>query len=203
MKFESWMIGLIPFACYFTFLLIIFVYLFFKVFEKQFYWLFGWIIIRPIRWFFFRQISASFGARWWFEKNDMWPYYGKKYRAPNFHWWILYKTIFNFFCWLDNEAWRPFCDWTGGWRRTYPFIAKVIHKIGKITTGATIYGMQCYHCASDAGCQVELSDDETGKYFKLTDSWTEGTENGTDYRFRGITTCPKCGYQAEYEDGSL
>jgi len=38
---------------------------------------------------------------------------------------------------------------------------------------------------------------------ELEEAWTEGTQEGTDHRFRGITTCPKCGFKAEYEDGSL
>lgn len=162
------------------------------------YQLRGWLLIKPLRWAFHRMICTSYGFRIVPRKDEFWGW-----QMPNIHWWILYKTVFRFFLWLDLEAWRYFCDWTGGWRQTYPLIARIIHKVGKSTAGYVISGGECYHCAADEGCQVELSQDETGKAFKLIESWSEGTQDGTDHRFRGITTCPKCGYQSEYEDGSL
>jgi hypothetical protein len=161
------------------------------------YKIYGWLIIRPIRYFFSNMICAAYGPRWWFEKCEWEP---GTYYWPNVHWWLLYKTVFRFFRWVYYEGWRHLCQWDRG-RLTYPLVAKIIHRIGQTTAGYAIGGGQCYHCGSPEGCQVELSDSD--KYFQLTDSWTEGTQEGTDYRFKGITTCPKCGYQAEYEDGSL
>jgi hypothetical protein len=142
---------------------------------------------------------GSFDIRWWPEYDEIW----EKWKLPNIHWWILYNTIFKFFKWLYYEAWRVFCDWTGGYRRTFPLIARIIQRIGSTTAGYVIIGGECYHCASREGCQYDLSEDETGENFKLINTWTVGTEYGTDYRFCGITICPKCGHQSEYEDGSL
>jgi len=136
--------------------------------------------------------------RWKIEKHE---YFG--WTFPNIHWWLLYLTVFRFFKWLNYDAWRPFCDWTGGYRRTFPFMARIIHRIGATTSGYAIGGGQCFHCGSEEGDQVELSQDDTGKYFKLERSWSEGTMDGTDHRFCGITICPKCGYEDHYEDGSL
>jgi len=79
----------------------------------------------------------------------------------------------------------------------------VVHRIGATTAGYAISGGECYHCSSPEGCQVDLSEDETGTTFILEKTWSEGTQDGTDYRFRGVTICPKCGYRAGYEDGSL
>lgn len=122
---------------------------------------------------------------------------------PNVGWWIGYRTVMPFFRWLNWDAWRYFCDWTGGSRQTYPLIARIIHKIGQTTYGCAAHGGECYHCASDDGDPVDLSSDDTGKTFRLAETWTVGTQNGTDHRFRGTTICPACGYEAEYEDGSL
>jgi hypothetical protein len=167
-----------------------------KPMEKLFY-IYGWIFVRPRRWFFWQMIRASY-LKWKFTKD-----WDNEISWPNIHWWLLYMTIFKFFKWVYYEGWRPFCDWTGGYRRTFPWIARVIHKIGQTTAGYAISGNECFHCGSDAGCQGDLSDDETGRYFKITDAGISSTPNGTDHWFMGITTCPKCGYQSEYSDGSL
>lgn len=166
--------------------------------KKLFFKLYGWVFIRPIRWFF-GQMVRNTSLRLLPEKDDCWGCW----RMPNMHWWALYKTVFKFYKWLYWDAWRVFCDWTGGYRRTYPLIARIIYKIGATTSGYSISGGQCYHCGSEHGNPTELSDDDTGKYFKLLATWTVGTLDGTDHRFRGITTCPICGYKQEYEDGSL
>jgi hypothetical protein len=163
-----------------------------------FYW-YGWFFVRPRRWFFRRILACgSFGLRLVPKREEYWGW-----RWPNLHWWLFYKTVFKFFKWLYWDGWRPFCDWSGGYRRTYPWIARTIHKIGQTTVGYAISGRECYHCASSDGCQVDLSEDETGTTFILKETWSVGTQDGTDHRFRGITICPKCGYRAEYEDGSL
>lgn len=84
-----------------------------------------------------------------------------------------------------------------------PLIARVIKRIGATTAGFTILGGECFHCASPDGDQVELSQDETGKVFKLERTWESYSQDGTDYRFCGTTICPRCGYRSYYEDGSL
>lgn len=157
---------------------------------------YGWIAIRPTRWFFLKMVCNT--SLTVMPKRDLFGW-----RSPNIHWWLMYKTVFKFFSWLNYEAWRPFCDWTGGFRRSYPLAARIIHKIGKTTAGYAISGGQCHHCGSEEGCQVALSEDDTGERFKLVETWETSTPDGTDYCFRGITICPKCGYEAEYEDGSL
>jgi hypothetical protein len=135
---------------------------------------------------------------WLPEWNDCWG----RYDWPNIHWWILYKTVFKFFKWLNYDAWRPFCKW-GRIRLTFPLIARIIQRIGQTTAGYAISGGECFHCSSEKGAPVDLSNDETGIKFILEREWSEGTENGTDYRFCGTTICPVCGYKRYYEDGSL
>lgn len=160
----------------------------------------GWIFVRPRRWFFSRMVMrGSHVIQWLPMRDDCW----NCWILPNIHWWMLDRTIFQFFKWLHYEAWRPFCDWTGGYRRTMPWIARAIKRIGDTTAGYAIHGGECFHCGHPEGCQVELSEDGTGVFFKLEKTWVEGTQNGTDYRFRGKTICPMCGYGATYEDGSL
>lgn len=166
--------------------------------KKRFFKIYGWVVIRPIRWFFWK-MSFNTSLRILPTRDEIW----NRWRMPNVHWWALYKTIFKFCKWLYWDAWRVFCDWTGGFRRTYPLIARIIHNIGATTAGYAICGGQCYHCGSSKGNPVWLSDDETGETFELQDTWTVSTMDGTDYRFRGITICPVCGYRQEYEDGSL
>lgn len=164
------------------------------------YWIYGWIVIRPIRWFFGKLISNSFECRWWFTKRE----YREDYRWPNFHWYFLYKTVFKFFKWLNYTAWRKFCKWQDGYRKTMPWIAKLIKGIGKTTAGYAISGGQCFHCGSPEGNQVLLATEPMyDDYFELKETWDVTTMDGTDHCFRGITTCPKCGYQDTYEDGSL
>ncbi len=158
----------------------------------------GWLFVRPRRWFFGKMIRNCYLQLWW-EKIDYMP----GYYSPNLHWWLMYKTIFKFFKWLDYDAWRTFCTWENGWLKYKPWIARVIYRIGKTTAGWHIDGGECYHCGSIYGDPVDLSDDETGRTFILKDTWIVSTPDGTDYRFRGITICPKCGFKQDYEDGSL
>lgn len=163
---------------------------------KTFWNIFGWIVIRPIRKIMWWATKGSFGLRLWPKKE-----WGE-WKLPNLHYWVLYKTLGNFSTWLYWDAWRVFCDWTGGFRRTYPWPAKLVHSIGK-TLAWCFYGGSCYHCGSFENDPSSLSEDETGTSFKLTDSGTSQTYDGTDHWFRGITTCQKCGYQQEYGDSSL
>ncbi len=163
--------------------------------------IYGWVFVRPRRWLFWRMVAkGSFGLRLIPRKRE---YIGFGRDYPNLHWWILYKTIFNLFSWMYWDAWRLFCDWTGGYRRSYPLIARIIHRIGATTSGYVISGGECFHCASERGCEVDLSEDETGVYFKLEKTWSEGTMDGTDHRFCGTTICPDCGLESYYEAGSL
>jgi hypothetical protein len=143
--------------------------------------------------------KGSFGLRLLPHKEE---YFGWKW--PNLHWWVLYKTIFRFCTWLHYDSWRLFCDWTGGYRCSFPLIARMIKKIGTTTAGFAISGGECFHCGSEAGNPVNLADDETtGTTFILERVWTIDTPDGTDHRFCGTTICPKCGYKDYYEDGSL
>lgn len=166
--------------------------------KKLIRYIYGWVLIRPIRWAFGNMIRNY--ALYWLPKREPWE---DSRRITNIHWWILYRTVFKLCKWMYYDAWRKFCTW-GKYGLTHkPLIARIIHRIGKNTAGYAIRGNQCFHCGHDDGCQCELSSDETGVYFTLIDAYTTATENGKDYQFRGITTCPKCGYKAEYCDGSL
>lgn len=174
---------------------------------KIIWYIYGWIFVRPRRWFFGKMLwKGSFGLRLWFKRNEYWckdfDSFCDKWKWPNLHWWILYKTVFNFCSWLYWDGWRPFCKW-GNVRLTYPPIARMLHCFGLATAGYHISGMQCFHCGSPKGCQVDLSEDDTGKTFILEKSWSISTQDGTDHRFCGTTICPVCGYKQYYEDGSL
>ncbi len=157
----------------------------------------GYIFVRPIRYLFHRMICASCGTRWMPEKHE---FFGWQY--PNFHWRLLYLTVFKFFKWLSWDAWRPFCDWTGGMRRDFPWYARAIKWLGDSTAGMAISGGRCFHCNYVDGDPVDLSEEDS-EYFELIETGTEGTPDGTDHWFRGITTCPRCGWKPEHSDGSL
>lgn len=161
----------------------------------------GWIFVRPIRWFT-RKVSSGTYLRLWPKKCEYYhpEFYPYKYDMPNLHWWALDKTFGRFTRWIYWEWWRPFCDWTGGWRRTYPPIASFIHEVGRFLT-YPYYGGACYHCAAVDADPSELT--ESDETFQLTDSGTSYTPEGTDHWFRGITTCPHCGYKSEFGDSSL
>lgn len=164
---------------------------------------FGYVVIRPIRRVMWWAARGSFGLRLIPKRQGWLPWWHlDEWRFPNPHFWFLYRTIGKLATWMKWDAWRPFCDWTGGWRRTFPWYARLIHRVGNSLSYA-FHGGECYHCASEDGDPVWLADDDTGKTFRLIETWTSATEDGTDHRFRGITTCPRCGYQREYEDGSL
>lgn len=162
------------------------------------FYIYGFIFVRPRRWLFWKMICGSFGLHILPEYDECF----ECWRLPNIHWWLLYKTVFKFFSWLHYDAWRVFCRWDRI-RLTYPLIARIIHRIGETTAGYAISGGECFHCGSIKGCQVDLSSDETGKYFILGKTWTNSSQDGTDYRFCGTTICPVCGYKSYYEDGSL
>ena len=164
---------------------------------KKVRYLLGFLLVRPRRYVFHKMVCATV-PRWLPEKHD---YMGWLY--PNIHWWVLDQTVFRFFKWLYWDGWRPFCDWTGGSRQTYPLIARALHKIGQTTAGFAICGGECYHCGSSGGDPVTLSGDETGEVFRLEGTGSYPTPDGTDHRFWGTTICPSCGYEQRYEDGSL
>lgn len=158
----------------------------------------GWLLVRPRRYLFHRMIAASVQTRWAPEKH---PCGGVRW--PNPHWRLLYLTVFRFFKWLDWEAWRPLCKWEGGLRRTFPWPARVIRRIGATTAGFACRGGECFHCASPDGDPVDLSEDETGTTFILAGTHSLATMDGTDHQFWGTTICPKCGFKKFYWDGSL
>jgi hypothetical protein len=164
---------------------------------KRLRYLLAWILVRPRRWFFRRMVWSCYLRV--LPRRESWG----EWSLPNVHWWLLYKTVFRFFKWLHYDAWRPFCDWNGGIRQTMPWPARLIKRIGGTTAGEAISGWECYHCAAVEGCQLKLSEDETGRFFKDVKSWTSATMDGTDHRFSGTTVCPKCGYENYFEDGSL
>lgn len=165
--------------------------------KKSFRYGLGWFFVRPRRWLFWRMVGSCY-VRWLPEHDD---YFG--WKMPNVHWWILYITVFKFFCWLHYDAWRPLCTWKDGWLHHTPCYAEWIQRIGQTTAGSAISGGECFHCASKDGNQVDLADDETGMTFILTDSGTTGTQDGTDHWFCGITICPRCGFRSDYRDSSL
>ena len=164
---------------------------------KKARWLISWITVRPRRWLFGRMVwNSTLHLRC---KKDwdgvlIW---------PNLHWWILYHILFRFFDWLYDDAWRYLCKWDERSLIHEPWYAAAIRRIGQTTAGYAVSGYECFHCASRDGCQVELSNDDTGARFRVLETWSVATMDGTDHRFRGITICPKCGYENEYEDGSL
>lgn len=161
----------------------------------------SFLTVRPVRWFFRKMISASY-LRAFPEKSEW-----QGWRMPNVHWWLLYKTVFKFFVWVNYKAWRPFCNWKGGYSRSFPLIARVIKWCGESTAGYAISGYRCYHCNSEDGCQVDISEmqDRSGysPYVRNLKTWSVSTMDGTDHCFSCITVCPKCGYKRHYEDGSL
>lgn len=162
----------------------------------------AFITVRPVRKLFWKMIANT--ELRLIPKEREWD---GSWRLPNVHWWILYKTVFSFFKWVHRDAWRPFCDWTGGWRQTFPPIARIVKWFGDSTAGYAISGGRCFHCNHEDGCQVSISDygDSSGysPFVRNVESWSVGTMDGTDYRFSCTTVCPKCGFKSEYEDGSL
>lgn len=157
--------------------------------------LYGWVFVRPRRRLFSRMVWASCPQL--FAVREPWGVC-----ADNAHWWPLYIAVFQFFKWLYYDAWRPFCKWDK-WLIHKPWYAALIQRIGATTAGYAIGGGECFHCASKDGDPVDLSDDDTGTTFRLLETWSVPTGEGTDHRFRGITICPVCGYEDEFEDGSL
>ena len=160
-------------------------------------YLLAWVLIRPRRWAFHRMMwhdrPLGFRRRW-----------DGRLLLPNCGWWLLHLTLWRFFRWLYWDGWRPLCRWGERQRLTYPWYAQVVHRVGATTAGHALSGSgECYHCAHPDGCAVELSDDETGRTFELEGQGVYPSQDGTDYRFWGTTICPRCGYRARYEDGSL
>lgn len=157
---------------------------------------YGWVFVRPRRWLFWRMVWNTHPI--WYPQRR----YGR-WRMPNIHWWVGYKTIFRLFDWLHWSGWRIFCTWEDGWLKHEPLISRIMHRIGQGTAGFAVCGGECFHCGSLDGDPVELADDETGSTFILKEVWTCSTPDGTDHRFNGITICPKCGFRRYYEGGSL
>ena len=162
----------------------------------QVMYLYGWLIVRPRRWFFGNMGRAAY-IRWLPTKE----WYG--WRWPNVHWHILYLTIFRFCKWLYWDGWRPFAVWGPRMLERHTWLSFAIKALGRTTAGAHLMDVECYHCGSPEGSQVDLADDETGMTFILTNSGVSSTPEGVDHWFEGITICPKCGYRDNYGDGSL
>lgn len=168
--------------------------------NKKLNYILGWIFVRPRRWLFRRICSRGGNGIIWFPHYDGWDW-----RFPNLHWALLYWALFKPLKWAYWDGWRKFAIWDKGkgYLKSHTLLSRFIQRIGETTAGCAISGGECYHCASREGCPVELSKDETGEQFILEKTWTVGTLDGTDHRFRGTTICPCCGYRQEYEDGSL
>lgn len=170
---------------------------------KLIYQIRGWVLIRPLRVLSRACVKGSFGLRLKIRRNEFYiPGYNGRYEWPNLHYWLLYKTVGKFSTWLYFNGWRFLCDWTGGYRRTYPLPARILHKIGQ-TLSYGFYGNECFHCAADEGDPGNISEEPNSIYFELTESGSNATEDGTDHWYRGITTCPKCGYKDTFSDSSL
>lgn len=169
----------------------------FSRYARKSRYVYGWAFVRPRRWLFRQMIGGSILQ---LQFNRTWDGY---LLWPNPHWWLLYQTVFRFFKWLEWEAWRPFCDWTGGLRRTFPWYASLIKRVGQTTAGAVCHGGECYHCGHPEGDPIELANDETGMNFRLEGTSVLDTPDGTDHVFWGTTICPYCGYVSSYRDGSL
>lgn len=162
------------------------------------FWIYGWLFVRPRRWLFFHMVWND-RLNWKVIKNY---YYRDKLLArikwPNLHWWLLRVIIFEPLKWLYWDGWRKFG------KNPYRGLGGLAKRIGQTTAGFAIGGGECYHCGSEHGDPVELSSEEgeAAGYFELTRTWELFCGEYTDYRFCGITTCPRCGYQQYYEDGS-
>lgn len=161
------------------------------------YWI-SWVLVRPRRWLFHRMVWAS-TVRWVPRRA----YSGGPISWPNPHWWILYLTVFRAFRWLQWRGWRLLVkvDDRGCYGKI-PWYARAVRRIGETTAGCATGGGECWHCASKDGDPVHLSEDETGETFELLDSGPTWSDWGTGGWFRGITTCPRCGFRREYSDSS-
>ncbi|MCK5616291.1 hypothetical protein KAR91_81265 [Candidatus Pacearchaeota archaeon] len=176
------------------------------MYKIMFFKIYGWIFVRPRRWLFWHMVWSD-RLSWKIERNY---YYDGRWKWPNLHWWILRQIIFEPLKWLYWDGWRIFEKWEdkGGGTR-WPkgrLLARIAKRIGQTTAGCAISGGECFHCAFPGGDPLELSDPEGEygeEYFELTDSGSTATMDGTDHWFRGITTCPRCGYKQEYGDSSL
>lgn len=162
----------------------------------------SFVTVRPVRKLFWKMIINT-ELRLLPKKRE----WDDSWRWPNVHWWLLYKTVFKFFKWLHYDGWRPFCDWTGGSRQTFPPIARFVKWFGDSTAGYAISGYRCHQCNSEQGCQMNICDETDASgyspFVRDVKTWTESTMDGTDYRFSCTTVCPKCGFKSKYEDGSL
>ena len=133
---------------------------------KKIRYILGWIFVRPRRWLFWKMVCNT-QLQLMPIKRDWCGWH-----FSNIHWWILYKTVFNFCSWLNYEAWMPFCKWNEkGYLERESLIAYIIQRIGQTTAGYACSGGECFHCASEEGDQVELADDETGTTFILERAW--------------------------------
>lgn len=160
---------------------------------KTLFYIYGWILVRPRRWFFWKMICAN-RLQLKFKRN----FFGMEY--PNIHWWLLYISIFKVCRWMYWDAWKKFCKYENGWLVEKPLIARIIHRIGSTTAGMAISGGECYHCGSIEGDQYHLN--ESKDSFELTDSGECFNGDYVSHWFTGITTCPVCGYRKSYGDSS-
>ena len=166
--------------------------------NQWFYYIMGFIFIRPIRYAFWQMVCAT-SPRWWFKRGyECW-------YLPNIHWYILYITVFRLCAYLYWDGWRHFAHYhpQHNYLQFISLPGAILKRIGTITAGGAISGGQCYHCASEYGNPVYLADDEENQTFILEKTWSIGTMDGTDHRFSGTTICPICGFRNYYEDGSL
>lgn len=176
-------------------------------FEKSlsvYFWkAYGWMVYRPIRWFFWKMVANSrltplISRQWSFDEPK------KVFKFTNFHWWILYKTVFKFFKWLYWYAWAKFAIWSepnargARWLVSHTWLSKFIQWVGSYTAASVISGGRCRHCGNEEGDPVLLVDSAT--YFELFDSGVNSTPDGMEGWFSGFTHCPCCHHVTEYHE---
>jgi hypothetical protein len=61
----------------------------------------------------------------------------------------------------------------------------------------------CPRCGHESFSGYGENDSEYPCHFELLETWSVGTEDGTDHRYRGWEFCARCGYREIVEEGSL
>lgn len=61
----------------------------------------------------------------------------------------------------------------------------------------------CPRCGHESFSGYGGREDEYPWHFELLETWSVGTQDGTDHRYRGWEFCARCGYHEMVEEGSL
>lgn len=148
-----------------------------KALRRKIRYIYGWIFVRPRRWFFHRMV-CEIPSRW---------------RCFNIHWWILYKTVFRLFSWMYWSGGSIFATQKKGFLIRKSLLGRILERIGETTVGYEITGCsECFHCGSLSGSQIELA--------STLNARLEGfILGGTNYQFWGIMVCPACGFKNSYQ----